>query len=171
MAVFFCSASAYSTEEVQVHAYTSSKGFTFRNFRLTLTPQNTILASDIRLKNSGYSREASNYRYEILDERSINYTEYGQFEIFIPKDKFPLKNNANTFIIARMPQTDPTIADFEEKITKKKQLYKKIVTMVKNNKGSVEVVLEFPHANTEKIDANVFFRAYNGDYIDKVGKL
>ncbi|MBM7072175.1 hypothetical protein JQC92_09065 [Shewanella sp. 202IG2-18] len=161
----------FSNERVKVHAYTSSKGFTFRNFSFMLTPENTVLASDVRLRRKSYSRNASNYRNEILDEKSINYIEYGQFQVFIPKEKFPLKNSADSFVIARMPQTSPGDPEYDKHVKKKKQLYERISRMVKEGEGSVQVVFEFPHPNSEKIEANVYFRSYNGDYIDKVGKL
>ncbi len=167
----FWSASALSHEKVEVHTYTSTKGYTFRNFSFTLTPENTLLASDTCLKTKGCSRHASNYRHEILDEKSVNFTEYGQFEVFIPQEKFPLQHKASSFIIARMPQTDPKTPGFKEKLIKKQQLYKKIAQMVKTKKGSVSVVFEFPYPNSEKIDANIFFRTYKGEYIDRVGKL
>ncbi len=169
--VFLLNAPAFSQEEIQVHSYTNTKGFTFRNFSFTLTPENTILASDSRLKAKGYSRNASNYRHEILDENSINFTEYGQFQVFIPQEKFSLPHKATTFIIARMPQTSPQTQGYKEKVEKKQQLYKKIAQMVKEKKGSVDVVFEFPYPNSETIDANIFFRTYNGEYIDRVGKL
>lgn len=169
--IVVCSSSVFSKEEIMVHAYKSNKGFTFRNFSFILTPENTVLASEIHLRKKGYTRDALNYRNEILDERSIHYTDYGQFQIFIPKEKFPLKNNAASFIIARMSQTDPNDPFYEIKVKKKKQLYERIATMVKEQKGSVKVVFEFPHPNSDKIDANIFFRNYNGEYIDRVGKL
>ncbi|PVZ64363.1 hypothetical protein [Pelagibaculum spongiae] len=161
----------FSNEKVKVHTYKNSKGFTFRNFSFTLTPENTVLASDVRLRRKGYSRNASNYRNEILDEKSINYIEYGQFQIFIPKEKFPLKNSADFFVIARMPPTFSSDPAYDKHVKKKKQLYERISKIVKENTGSVKVVFEFPHKNSEKIDANIYFRSYNGAYIDKVGKL
>ena len=74
------------SSEIAVKKYTNSKGYTFRNFKFILTPKNTILPSDERITSMGYSRDADNYRMEILDEKSDNFKEYGQFEIFIPSE-------------------------------------------------------------------------------------
>ncbi len=169
--LLFSISSAYSDEDIHVHTYTNSKGFTFRNFQFTLTPENTVLPYDDRVKKIGYSYNASNYRYKIFYEKSINYTNYGQFEIFIPQEKFPLKHKASSFIIARMPQTDSGTLKAREKIIEKQKLYERIVSMIKNKKGSVEVVFEFPHQNSEEIGANIYFRTYKGQYIGRVGRL
>ena len=159
------------SSEIAVKKYTNSKGYTFRNFKFILTPQNTILPSDERITSMGYSRDADNYRMEILDEKSDNFKEYGQFEIFIPSEVFPLKNSAKKYIIARMPQTLSSNSKANEYIKYKQKLLLRISSMVKNQKGSVEVVFEFPYANSDVINSNVFFRHYKGQYINRDGKL
>ncbi len=171
MSILFFSSLVLANEEITIFAYKSNQGFTFRNFSFMLTPENTVLASDTRLKEKRDIRDTTTYKNDILDEKSRNYIDYGQFEIFIPNEKFPLINSSASFIIARMPQTDPKSDFFEEKIAKKKSLYKKIKKMVNESKGQVNVVFEFPHPNSEEIGSNIFFRSYNGEYIDRVGKL
>lgn len=157
--------------EVKVVKYQSSKGFVFRHFKFSLSPENVVLPSDKRLKHLAYSQKSSNYRFKMIDENSLNFVNYGQFEIFIPKDKFPLKNSANKYMIARMPQTLKYNDHSKRKVTQKQTLYKAIKSMVKAGKGNMIVTFEFPHTNSDMIESNIFFRTYKGEYINRVGKL
>lgn len=170
-------------EEINgVHIYKSigNYDFVFRNFKFILTPENTVLPSDSMLIDAlGLKRNADNYRDEIIDEQSINFKKYGQFEIFIPVEKFPLVQYKSGYIIARMAQTlvDNTYSTHSKNperydyVTEKQKLYNRIKEMVISKKGKVEVVLEFPNQNSQKIDRNVGFRCASGQYIDYVGQL
>ena len=130
----------------------------FRNFKILLTPKNTLLPSNPKIV-SEYSlkRKADNYRKEIADKQSINFKKYGQFEIFIPVDKFPLVNRKSGYVTVRMPQTlvdnrysphskDPRRYDY---VAEKQALYMRIKEMVTSKKGEVEVVLEFPYQKSK----------------------
>ena len=157
-----------------------TKGTIYRIFKFVLTPKNTLLPNDPKVVvGLGLKRNALNYRKEILDEQSSNFKDYGQFEIYIPVEKFPLVNHKSGYGIVRMPQTlvgissrahskDPNRYDY---VAEKQALYYQIEEMIKNQKGKVEVILEFPHHNSKEIKRNVYFRDAYGKYIDYIGQL
>jgi hypothetical protein len=136
----------------------------------------------------GLKRNAANYRKNIIDEKSINFKKHGQFEIFIPAEKFPYKGSHKSgYIILRMPQTlvenecsdyskDPKRYDY---VAEKQDLYNRIKAMKESGKGGVEVIIELNYVRVKTKDPleleltqpNVFFRTAYGRYIDYVGQL
>ena len=114
-------------------------GIVFFNthFKFYLTPYNTILPSDS--SSPKQNQDSQNYRDDILDENSTNFTKYGQFEIFIPKEKygFDVIKDCNNFVIIRMPSTSRSRYD-EEKAVYSFQLPKKQVKAVSKSKSNVE---------------------------------
>lgn len=165
---------------IEVYKSIGKYDLVFRNFKFILTPENTLLPNNPKpTAELGLKRNAENYRKEILDEKSINFKKHGQFEIFIPVEKFPLVHYKSGYMIVRMAQTlvdneysthskDPKRYDY---VAEKQALYTRIKEMVKSKKGEVEVILEFPHSNSKKINRNVYFRCAKGQYIDYVGQL
>jgi hypothetical protein len=136
----------------------------YRHINLILTPENTILSNDPRItKKLGLSRKPQNYRQNILDEKSENFTS-GQFQVYIPVEQFPLAKPKKGYMILRMPSTSPSNKIF---IKEKQDLYLRIVEMIKNNTGSVSVVVEIPDSKPH----NLFFRDARGRYVDYVGQF
>jgi len=139
----------------------------YKHFKYYLTPYNTILPSFF--KNSKQNNYNNNYRDEILDENSLNFSNYGQFEIFIPKDKYQNADsrieNCNKYVIIRMPQTYKSNKNYELYIKQKKELYYRIKNMVESKQGIVEIIIESGDAF-----CNDFFRTGSGKYINYVGQ-
>jgi len=126
-------------------------GVEFRNFEFALTPQNTILPGDSRIKRHP------------LDERAEQF-QNGQFEIFIPTSALEISTGCSRYYIVRMAQTLDT--NMKADIQQKQNLFYAIKSMVKSQSGSIRVVLEYPEG------CNIFFRTgRNGTYIDYVGQL
>ena len=144
-----------------------SKGVSkiYRHILLTLTPTNCLLPNDPKIvKHLGLSNQNQNYRKHILDEKSDNFTT-GQFQVYIPVSKFPLVNHKKGYMILRMPST---LADNKESyISEKQELYFRIQKMMKEQKGTVDVVVELP----EPIRRNLFFRDAGGRYVDYIGQF
>lgn len=146
--------------------YTASGKYQdYYHVKFMLTPENTLLA----LK--GYDKYGPSI-YEFSD---------GLFQVFIPKDKFPIPApNSKGYIILRMPMTITDNPKKDEWIAEKKVLFDKIKEMKESGKGSVEVVVELSSdvkiMNKDPLvleleGANVFFRNAHGKYIDYVGAL
>ncbi|MCF7875345.1 MAG: hypothetical protein K9L99_05740 [Candidatus Omnitrophica bacterium] len=176
-------------EDTQIHK-TTTNGMVYYHIKYILTPENTFLPNDPKIvAEMGLKRNAANYRDEILDEQSVNFKKYGQFEIFIPAKKFPCKGSHKSgYIILRMPQTlvdnkysddskDPRRYDY---VAEKQALYNKIKTMKELGQGSVAIIIELnPYVEVkskkplelELTQPNVFFRTAYGRYIDYVGQL
>ena len=137
---------------------------TYRHIKLKLTPENTILPSNPEIiKKLGMSRTHQNYRQRVLDDKSDNFN-YGQFEIFIPVAAFPLVDHKKGYMILRMPSTSSRAK--KNFIEEKQNIYHRIVEMMNDKEGSVEVVVELP----DPIERNIFFRDAGGRYVDYVGQ-
>jgi len=175
-------------QDTQIYTSTT-KGMTYYHIKYTLTPENTLLPNDPKLvAEFGLKRNVENYRDEILDEQSINFKEYGQFEIFIPVEEFPFAHHKSGYMIVRMPQT---LADNEysahskdskryDYVAEKQALYNRIKEMKESGKGSVDVIIELnPYVRVKSKDLleleltqrNIFFRTAHGRYIDYTGQL
>ncbi|MCF7887676.1 MAG: hypothetical protein K9L76_00200 [Candidatus Omnitrophica bacterium] len=176
-------------EDIQIHK-TTTNGMVYYHIKYILTPENTLLSNDPKVVAAlGLKRNAENYRKDILDEQSVNFKKYGQFEIFIPAKRFPCKGSHKSgYIILRMPQTlvdneysdhskDPKRYDY---VAEKQALYNRIKAMKESGEGSVEVIVELnPYVEVksknplklELTQPNVFFRTAYGRYIDHVGSL
>ena len=155
--------------------YVSKGKYTdYTHFKFYLTPYNTILPSDS--SSPKQNQDSHNYRDDILDENSTNFTKYGQFEIFIPKEKygFNVIKDCNNFVIIRMPQTlvdnrynkvskDPKRFDY---VREKQDMYYKIKNMVESEKGYVEVIIETNGGGV----CTDFFRSGGGRYINYFGQ-
>lgn len=163
-------ASGYPSEINGVKIYTSTGNYNikFYHFKFKLTPENTVLPDNYRLTMKGYSRNPTNYRFDILDEKSSNF-KCGQFEVFIPIDLFPLSKENGGFMILRMAQTLTCEGRANKFIKEKQDLFFKIKEMVKSGNGFVEVVVELPPPGHLK--RNVDFRSTRSRYIDYVGQL
>ena len=134
-----------------------------------LTSYNTILPSDSSSPNK--NQDSQNYRDDILDENSTNFTKYGQFEIFIPKEKygFNVIEDCNNFVIVRMPQTLTRNYDEETALSfikEKQNLYFEIKNMVESKKGYVEIIIETNGGGP----CTDFFRSGGGRYVNYFGQ-
>jgi hypothetical protein len=162
--------SSYPSETNGVKIYTSTGNYNikFYHFKFKLTPENTVLPDNYRLTMKGYSRNPTNYRFNILDEKSSNF-KCGQFQVFIPVDSFPLSKEKGGFMILRMAQTLTCEGRTNRLIKEKQDLFFQIKEMVKSGNGFVEVVVELPPPGYLK--RNVDFRSTRSRYIDYVGQL
>ncbi len=137
----------------------------YYHIKFTLTPDNTLL----ELK--GYDKYGIS-KYEFSD---------GLFEIFIPKDKFPIPAlNCKQYIILRMPMTLGEISQKGKYIAEKKSLFDRIKKMKETKTGNIDVVIELnPYIIVKNKNplivelegCNVFFREAGGRYIDYVGQM
>ncbi len=99
----------------------------------------------------------------------------GQFEIYIYKEKFPIPaNNCIGKLILRMPSTLSDSENHKESIQRKNILYNEIKNIYKNEKGSIDVIIELnPYVITksknplklELENCNIFFRTKNNNYV------
>ncbi len=151
---------------VKIYTSTGNYNIKFYHLKFRLTPENTVLANDEKLIRKGYSRNPTNYRFNILDEQSDNFN-CGQFQVFIPVDLFPLSKEKRGFIILRMSQTLSCEGRTNKFIRGKQDLYFRIKEMVESGVGVVEVIVELPRY----LERNIYFRAARGRYIDYVGQL
>ena len=139
---------------------------TYKHIKLTLTPDNIQLSNDPQVvKKLSLSRTPQNYRQSILDENSEHFTT-GQFQVYMPVHLFPLNPDTEGYMILRMPSTLSTKPSAREYIAQKQELYFKIVQMMAEKKGEVEVVLELSQSGPR----NLFFRDAGGKYINYVGQ-
>ncbi|MCG2713761.1 MAG: hypothetical protein L6308_02810 [Candidatus Omnitrophica bacterium] len=143
------------------------KYWDYYHIKFTLTPKNILLV----LK--GYDKYGPS-KYEFED---------GMFQVFIPKDKFPISApNCKEYIILRMLMT---IGDLNKDkfIAEKKVIFNKIKEMKESGKGQVEVIIQLNNSDAdiqikskdplalELEGCNVWFRDAHGRYIDYVGEL
>ena len=151
----------------------------YTHYVFYLTPNNTILPGDPR---SPKQDQSGDYRDDIRDENHGSF-EHGQFEVFIPVEKFPFKKECKNTIVLRMAWTSASEHYFrdndplkihpnrikikEDYIREKQELYFKIKNMVLNNQGYVRVIIELG-----SLGCNAFFRngwdryiSYTGQYI------
>lgn len=188
LTIVLFSVSFLYAKDTQIYK-TTTNGMVYYHIKYILTPENTLLSNDSEVIAAlGLKRNAANYRDEILDEQTINFKKYGQFEIFIPDKKFPCKGSQKSgYIILRMPQTlvdnqfsdhskDPKRYDY---VAEKQALYDRIKAMKESGRGGVEVIIELSYVEVkskkplelELTEPNVFFRTAYGKYIDHVGPL
>ena len=156
----------YSFAEDNTQIYTAvGKYGDYYHIKYTLTPENMLLT----LK--GYYKYGPSV-YDFND---------GCFQVFIPKNKFPIPApNSKGYIILRMPSTTSYNPNKDKLIAEKRVLYDRIKEMKESGKGVITVVIELNPVivikNKEPLEvelegANVFFREAYGKYIDYVGPL
>ena len=138
----------------------------YENYVLYLTPFNTILPNDERVKKN---TDSDNYRNDILDEKSVQF-KYGQFSVYFESKKFPILKDCSNYVELRMPQTLFNVESNKdlkahEHILEKQSLFFNIKNMVETNNGIQRVIVE-PYSG-----CNAFFRAANGQYINYEGQL
>ena len=139
---------------------------TYKHIKLTLTSDNIVLSNDPEVvKKLSLSRTPQDYRQNILDENSENF-KTGQFQVYMPVNLYPLNPDTKGYMILRMPSTLSKKPMAKEYIAQKQALYFKIVEMMAEKKGEVEVVLEL----SESGPRNLFFRDAGGKYINYVGQ-
>ncbi|MDD3295795.1 MAG: hypothetical protein PHU64_00360 [Candidatus Omnitrophica bacterium] len=148
------------------------RGIDYYHMKYTLTPDNVELTLPTYHKYG-----PSEYFFE-----------YGNFQLFIPKEKFPISApNCNTHIILRMPMTMGDVfakryytSEQERYIAEKRAVYDKIKQIKESGRGELEVVVELnPYVKVKQEEplevelewCNVFFRDAYGQYIDYVGPL
>lgn len=130
-----------------------------------LTPLNCQLEVAVSERAPRYS-ENNNYEF----------SEGGQFEVFIKKESFPIKlpDQKSNYLILRMPSTSSSLMNHKKYTSEKFELFKKIEEMHKFKRGSVKVVIELnPYIETlstsplklELTQPNIFFRNAYGRYI------
>ena len=105
----------------------------------------------------------------------------GQFEIFVRKDAFPVAApKCSTFVVVRMPSTDPTLSDAGGKVAQKRELFDALAQLKDTEGESLPVAIELnPYVRVvtrdplrlELTECNVFFRHARGAYIDHVDPL
>ena len=143
----------------------------YYHVRFTLTPDNCELTVSLSERRPRYS-----------DSNEYTFAEGGQFEVFVRKQDFPVPSphTSRTFLILRMPWTDPSAQHAEKHISAKRVLFDKIKRMKTEGKGTVEVVVELnPYVTVLNRDPltvelsgrNIFFRQAHSQYIDYVGPL
>ena len=163
-----CFAIATADEDNTAIYTAKGKYWDYYHIKFTLTPDNTLLT----LK--GYYKYGPS-KYEFED---------GMFQVFIPKNKFPIPApNCKEYIILRMPGTLDDSPHKEQYVAEKKALFDRIKEMKESGKGQVDVVIQLNESNfgikvksknplkVEIEGANVFFRDAHGRYIDYVGPL
>tara|TARA_Y100000031_G_C8083455_1_gene320759 strand:+ start:137 stop:739 length:603 start_codon:yes stop_codon:yes gene_type:complete len=171
--VSFCAIAADSNSSADQKIYVSRhKGIDYYHIKYTLTSEN------IALTLSTYHKYGP----------SEYFFEYGNFQLFIPKEKFPIPApNCNTHIILRMPMTMGDVfadkyhtPEEEQYIAEKKAIYDKIKEIKESGKGELDVVVELnPYVKVKQDEplevelewCNVLFRDAYGQYIDYVGPL
>ncbi|GAA4650325.1 hypothetical protein GCM10023116_26080 [Kistimonas scapharcae] len=142
----------------------------YYHLRFALTPENCKLS----IPPTERQHRFANNTYE--------FSESGQFEVFIRKQAFPIPapHISSEFLILRMPSTAPDTPDAHHHIAAKRALFEQIQTMKSKGKGSVDVSIELnPYVTVlkrtpltlELSGRNVFFRQAKGEYIDYVGPL
>ena len=143
----------------------------YYHIRFTLTSDNTVLTVPLSERTPKYS-----------DNNDYEFTSWGQFEVFVERDKFPIPtpHTERKYLILRMPGTNPDKENADEYITEKFELFKKIEELEDNPNTSIEVTIELnPYMNVlsenpleiELSGRNIFFRQAHGRYIDYVGEL
>ena len=154
---------AVSAGNAKIYVTPGKPGYgPYYHIKYTLTPENTVM----NMKRY--------YQGEPFDYASLK--ENGSFEIYIPKDKFPIPApNSDGYLYLQMNGSEKP-AD----ATEKKALYYRIKKMVETKKGAVDVVIELnPYCIVKKKDpleielegSNIYFRTAHGKYIDYVGPL
>ena len=165
LTILLISSVAFTESDSQIYV-APGKYLDYYHIKYTLTPENTLLT----LKGY-YKYGPSNY----------DFTD-GLFQIFIPKNKFPIPApNSKGYIILRMPMTISDDPDKNEWIAEKKVLFDQIKEMKESGKGRVDVIVELhpQYVNVIQDDplileldgANVWFRNAHDKYIDYVGPL
>ena len=120
-------------------------------------------AAEIKV-NSGKYSNYYHMKFELLSGQ-YEFNKGGQFEVFVPKEHFPIAApNCNENIIIRMP--------YSESETKKRALFDSL-----SASQTVSVTLELnPYINVLKTSpleielqyCNVFFRHRSGNYFDQL---
>ena len=114
-------------------------------------------------------------------ENQYEFSENGQFEIFVRKEAFPVPApKCERYIIIRMPGTDPSSANAAPKLERKRALFDALKELKHSGAGAYDVAIELnPYVQVVKRDplqlelteCNVFFRQADGAYIDRIGPL
>jgi len=132
----------------------------------------------LNLKNIpfSFSKDNNNKNYSTYTEKDL-FSNGGQFEILIPKEHFPISApSCSSNIIARMPWTNPSIANSKDLVNKKVSLFKEL----SNKKGDLNIALELnPYVTVlskqplklELKNCNVFYRHNKGEYINYLGSI
>lgn len=116
-----------------------------------------------------------------IKKLGLNFTDGGQFEVYIPKEQFPTQApNCKEYILLRMPWTNPKLPDSISFVKEKRILFEKIEAVKRGGIAAVDVVIELnPYVKVKNINplklelggCNLFFRHASGQYIDYVGPL
>jgi hypothetical protein len=166
IALFFLSVSnAFPSENNKIYVTPNkySDNEPYYHIKYTLAPENTVL------KVERY------YQGKPFDYASLQ--ENGFFEVYIRKDKFPIKAPGcnSKYLFLQMKGSE-----LPSHITEKKELYNRIKKMVETGKGSVDVIIELnPYSIVKKKDpleielegCNIWFREAYGRYISYLGPL
>ena len=141
----------------------------YYHLKFTLTPENTKLAIPVA-QDSG-SKNSDEFMF----------TSWGQFQIFIPKEMFPIEApNCKQYIILRMPWTNPSVPESDGYIVEKQSLFQQIRRLKTGKNVTTDVIIELnPYVAVKNKDplkveltgCNVFFRHAHGRYIDYLGPL
>ena len=124
---------------------------------------------------------ADQRRPRYTTENRYEFSENGQFEIFLRKEAFPVPApKCERYIIIRMPGTDPSSADAARKLGQKRGLFDALKELKNSAAGARDVAIELnPYVQVvrrdppqlELTECNVFFRQADGAYIDRAGPL
>ena len=155
MAIFYAAADT-GEESNAPQIYTVPAGFWDNYFiKYLLTPENTVLTRN----------EGEEFRFRD-----------GGFEIYIPREAFPIAGPEDEdLILVIMPRTFKKAPDRETANAEKKALFEKIKTMRESGEGQVEVIIQLsPYVTVTqkeplklKLDSYiVFFRNRHGRYIN-----
>lgn len=151
--------------------YASEGRYTrYYHLLLKLRPQDFELTVPVDQRQPRYSTEN---RYE--------FSESGQFEIFVRKEAFPVPApKCERYIVVRMPGTDPSTPAAAQKLEQKRTLFDALKELKNSGSSELDVAIELnPYVQVvtrdplqlELTQCNVFFRQAGGAYVDHVGPV
>lgn len=138
---------------------------------------------EIELNSDDYELEIPiEKRLPKYDEDNFyEFSEGGQFEIFIKKDSFPIKApKCKEYLILRMPWTSSDNKNSTKYIEEKKVIFDKLKSVKQGDVDSIKIVVELnPYCKVTKKDlltveltsCNIFFRQSHERYINYTGKV
>jgi hypothetical protein len=143
------------------------KYFDRPTYYLYLTPFNTILHPDKKFS------EDVNYRQIVLNQHSTNFQVYGQFEIMVPSQVFPVIPDNYKYkcdgenLKIRMGQSKK---DQKEKIQASQDIFFKIKDMVDSQAGAVKVRVAIKQEDYHGC-TTVYFYGVDGEYIKSLEQI
>jgi hypothetical protein len=136
---------------------------------------------DLRPQDFELTVPADQRRPRYRAENRYEFSDNGQFEIFVRKQAFPIPApKCERYIIVRMPGTDPSTPDAADKLARKRALFNALEELKNSGAGQQAVAIELnPYVQVVRDDplrleltqCNAFLRHAEGAYIDHVRPL